>query len=415
MVSSRVRRLSLPINVLQAFGTSDVYIVKPLHGVRVLELARILAGPWCGQILADLGAEVIKVERPGTGDDTRLWGPPFITGAKGEAWGAAYFHATNRGKKSVCIDFTTSIGQSVITALASEADVLIENFKVGDLSRYGLNYVTLKKINPRLIYASITGFGQDGPYAKRAGYDSILQGMSGLMDITGEPDGQPQKVGVAVVDLFTGVYTSTAILAALVRRYSTGTGAFIDMALYDVATSMLANQGMNYLASGISPTRLGNAHPNIAPYQVFAVKDGFIIIAVGNDRQFQAFCATLGAKVCVVDPEFQTNALRVKSRERLTEILSPYLLNWNRSDLLAELETIGVPAGPINRVEDVFADPQITHRAICRELVGDDGAVVKTIASPIVIDGVRQSSDQASPKLGSSSPEFTTPKPHRDT
>ena len=389
-------------------------VLKPLNGVRVLEMARILAGPWCGQILADLGAEVIKIERPGVGDDTRLWGPPFITDAKGQAWGAAYFHATNRGKKSVCVDFTTTEGQAVLTALACEADVLIENYKLGDLKRYGLDYATLKTVNPRLIYASITGFGQDGPYAKRAGYDYILQGMSGLMDITGEPDGQPQKIGVAVVDLFAGVYTSTAILAALVRRYSTGTGAYVDMALYDVATSMLANQGMNYLASGISPTRLGNAHPNIAPYQVFEVKDGYLIIAVGNDRQFQAFCEVLGAKTCVDDPEFQANASRVKSRLRLTEILSPYLLNWKGSDLLAELDAKGVPAGPINRVEDVFVDPQITHRAMCRELVGEDGAVVKTIASPIVIDGVRQSSDQASPKLGSSRPEFTTPKTHRD-
>ena len=390
-------------------------VLKPLNGVRVLEMARILAGPWCGQILADLGAEVIKIERPGVGDDTRLWGPPFITDAKGQAWGAAYFHATNRGKKSVCVDFTTTKGQAVLTALACEADVLVENYKLGDLKRFGLDYETLTKVNPRLIYASITGFGQDGPYAKRAGYDYILQGMSGLMDITGEPGGQPQKVGVAIVDLFTGVYTSTAILAAMVRRNSTGTGAYIDMALYDVATSMLANQGMNYLASGVSPTRLGNAHPNIAPYQVFAVKDGYLIVAVGNDRQFQAFCAALGAEIGLDDPEFQTNASRVKSRERLTEFLSPYLLNWTRSDLLAVLEAKGVPAGPINRVEDVFVDPQITHRAMCRELVGEDGAIVKTIASPIVIDGVRQSSDQASPKLGSSSPEFTTPKPHRDT
>ena len=390
-------------------------VSKPLNGVRVLEMARILAGPWCGQILADLGAEVLKIERPGVGDDTRLWGPPFITDANGEAWGTAYFHATNRGKKSVCIDFTTTDGQAVLTALACEADVLIENYKLGDLKRYSLDYETLMSVNPRLIYASITGFGQDGPYAKRGGYDYILQGMSGLMDITGEPDGQPQKVGVAVVDLFTGVYTSTAILAALVRRYSTGTGAYIDMALFDVATSMLANQGMNYLASGISPTRIGNAHPNIAPYQVFSVKDGDLIIAVGNDRQFQDFCAALGAAIFVDHPEFQSNAARVKSRERLTKILGPYLLNWTRSDLLAKLEAVGVPAGPINRVEDVFVDPQIIHRAMCRELVGEDGAVVKTIASPIVIDGVRQSSDLASPKLGSSGPEFTALKPQRDT
>ncbi len=380
---------------------------KPLSGVRVLEMARILAGPWCGQILADLGAEVIKIERPEVGDDTRLWGPPFVTDAKGETWGAAYFHATNRGKKSVCVDFKTNEGLAVLKALASQADVLIENYKVGDLKRYGLDYEALKFVNPRLIYASITGFGQDGPYAKRAGYDFILQGMSGLMDITGEPDGQPQKVGVAVVDLFTGVYTSTAILAALFRRTSTGIGAYIDMALYDVATATLANQGMNYLASGKSPKRLGNAHPNIAPYQVFAVKDDYIIIAVGNDRQFQDLCEVLRADLCAEDPEFQTNTLRVQSRDRLTEVLGPYLLHWTRSELLAALEEKAVPAGPINSVEDVFADPQIVHRAMCRELVGDDGSVVKTIASPIVIDGVRQSSDQASPKLGESKSEFT--------
>lgn len=384
--------------------------MKPLKGVRVLEMARILAGPWCGQILADLGAEVIKIERPGIGDDTRLWGPPFILDAKGESWGAAYFHATNRGKKSVCIDFTQPAGQSVLTALASEADVLIENFKVGDLKRHGLDYESLKRVNPRLIYASITGFGQDGPYAKRAGYDFILQGMSGLMDITGEPDGQPQKVGVAVVDLFAGVYTSTAILAALHGRTATGVGAHIDMALFDVATSMLANQGMNYLATGESPKRLGNAHPNIAPYQVFAVNDGFVIIAVGNDRQFQDLCDVLGASTCANEPEFQTNASRVKSRALLASTLNPYLLKWTRFDLLAALEPRGVPAGPISRIEDVFDDPQIIHRGMCSELIGDDGVIVKSIASPIVIDDVRQSSDRASPKLGSSIARFTDPK-----
>ena len=387
--------------------------LKPLSGVRVLELARILAGPWCGQILADLGAEVLKIERPGLGDDTRQWGPPFITDVHGDAWGSAYFHATNRGKKSVCLDFTTLQGQSVLTDLASQADVLIENFKVDTLRRYGLDFESLKATNPGLIYASITGFGQDGPYAQRAGYDYILQGMSGLMDITGEPDGRPQKVGVAVVDLFAGVYTSTAILAALFRRNSTGLGGYIDMSLFDVATAMLANQGMNYLASGTAPKRLGNAHPNIAPYQVFAVQDGYIIIAVGNDRQFQDCCRVLGAVSCAVNPDFQSNALRVKSRRQLTECLSPFVLAWTKSELLAALESKAVPAGPINTVEDVFMDPQIIHRGMCQKLVDEDGSVVKTIASPIVIDGVRQSSDRASPKLGSSSPEFGDQNPDR--
>ena len=389
--------------------------LKPLSGVRVLELARILAGPWCGQILADLGAEVLKVERPGLGDDTRLWGPPFITDVHGDAWGAAYFHATNRGKKSVCIDFTTLDGQAVLTDLASQADVLIENFKLDNLKRYGLDYDTLKKLNPRLIYASITGFGQAGPYANRAGYDFVLQGMSGLMDITGEPDGTPQKVGVAVVDLFAGVYTSTAILASLFRRNATGKGAYIDMALFDVATAMLANQGMNYLASGIPPTRLGNAHPNIAPYQVFEVKDGYIIIAVGNDRQFQACCQVLGAESCSADPAFQTNALRVQSRQQLTISLSPYLLTWTRSELLSALESKGVPAGPINTIEDVFSDPQTIYRGMCGDLVDEVGSIVKTIASPIMIDGVRQSSDLASPKLGSSTAKFDDYKPESDS
>ncbi len=387
--------------------------LKPLSGLRVLELARILAGPWCGQILADLGAEVLKIERPGLGDDTRQWGPPFIPDALGDAWGAAYFHATNRGKKSVCLDFNKPEGQAILSGLATQADVLIENFKVDTLKRYGLDYESLKTTNPRLIYASITGFGQDGPYAHRAGYDYILQGMSGLMDITGEPDGRPQKVGVAVVDLFAGVYTSTAILASLVRRSSTGLGGYIDMSLFDVAASMLANQGMNYLASGNSPTRMGNAHPNIAPYQVFAVKDGYIIIAVGNDRQFQNCCNVLGAESCAVEPAFQTNALRVESRTRLTEYLSPYVLKWTQSELLTALEAKAVPAGPINKIENVFKDPQIIHRGICEELIGEDGSVVKTIASPIVINGVRQSSDKASPKLGSSSPHFTDHNPDR--
>lgn len=381
--------------------------------MRVLELARILAGPWCGQILADLGAEVLKIERPGLGDDTRQWGPPFIKDAQGQLWGSAYFHATNRGKRSVCLDFTTLEGQSVLMDLALQADVLIENFKLDTLKRHGLDYESLKALNPRLIYASITGFGQDGPYAQRAGYDYILQGMSGLMDITGEPDGRPQKVGVAVVDLFAGVYTSTAILAALLRRNSTGLGAYIDMSLFDVATSMLANQGMNYLASGTAPKRLGNAHPNIAPYQVFAVKDGYIIIAVGNDRQFQDCCKVLGATSCAANPDFQSNALRVKSRRELTECLSPFVLTWTRSELLAALESRAVPAGPINTIEDVFMDPQLIYRGMCEKLIGEDGAVVKTIASPIVMDGVRLSSDRASPKLGSSRPKFCDQNPDR--
>ena len=382
--------------------------MKPLSGLKVLELARILAGPWCGQLLADLGAEVIKIERPNVGDDTRTWGPPFVTDASGQSWGAAYFHSCNRGKSSVAVDFETPEGQAIIRALATQADVLIENFKVGGLAKYGLDYASLKAMNPRLIYASITGFGQDGPYAQRAGYDYIIQGMSGLMDITGAPDGEPQKVGVAVVDIFTGVYTSTAILAALRGRDASGEGCHIDMSLFDTATSILANQAANYLVSGNSPTRLGNAHPNIAPYQVFQVADGHIIIAVGNDNQFHKLCAALGAEDIAGNPAYATNALRVAGRNRLQDLLQPYLLQHNRGKLLDLLESHGVPAGPINRIEEVFADPQIIHRGMRLDLSGLDGSVAPGVASPIVINGERMSADTPSPALGSGQAKWSS-------
>jgi crotonobetainyl-CoA:carnitine CoA-transferase CaiB-like acyl-CoA transferase len=378
--------------------------MKPLAGLKVLELARILAGPWCGQLLADLGAEVIKIERPETGDDTRTWGPPFVTDIAGNSWGAAYFHATNRGKSSVAIAFETPEGQAAIRQLASEADILIENFKVGGLKKYGLDYASLKTVNPRLIYASITGFGQTGPYAARAGYDYIIQGMSGLMDITGEPDREPQKVGVAVVDLFTGVYTSTAILAALHARRTTGEGCHIDMSLFDTATSILANQAGNYLVSGQSPTRLGNAHPNIAPYQVFKVKDGHIIVAVGNDGQFQTFCAELGAAEIAADPAYATNARRVANRMDLQSGVQPYLMQKTRAEWLEALEAAGVPAGPINRIEDVFNDPQIIHRGLKLDLTAADGSKVAGVASPIVINGERMFAETPSPMLGTGKP-----------
>ncbi|MEI9905397.1 MAG: CaiB/BaiF CoA-transferase family protein [Asticcacaulis sp.] len=387
--------------------------VKPLAGLKVLELARILAGPWAGQVLADLGAEVIKIERPETGDDTRTWGPPFVRNKDGETWGAAYFHACNRGKSSVAISFETPEGQAAIRALAAEADVVIENFKIGGLAKYGLDYQSLRAINPRLIYASITGFGQDGPYAERAGYDYIIQGMSGLMDITGEPAREPQKVGVAVVDLFTGVYTSTAILAALRQRDgsrgdSGGEGCHIDMALFDCATAMLANQAMNYLGSGKSPCRLGNAHPNIAPYQVFKVADGHIIIAVGNDGQFQKLCAALGADGVAKYPDYQTNAGRVASRIELQGELEPFLMRYGRAEILQKLEKAGVPAGPINRIEDVFNDPQIVHRGMRLALQDADGSPVAGVASPIVINGERMAADAPSPMLGSGKAEWTS-------
>jgi crotonobetainyl-CoA:carnitine CoA-transferase CaiB-like acyl-CoA transferase len=373
---------------------------KPLAGVRVLELARILAGPWSGQLLADLGAEVIKVERPEVGDDTRAWGPPFLKDAEGEAWGSAYYHCCNRGKRSLAVDFQSEDGQRIIRQLAMDCDIVIENFKVGGLKKFGLDHESLLKANPRLVYCSISGFGQTGPYADRAGYDYIIQGMAGLMDITGEPEREPQKVGVAVVDLFTGVYATVGILAALRRRDATGRGGHVDMSLMDTATAMLANQAMNYLASGTSPTRLGNSHPNIAPYQVFPVADGHVIVAVGNDRQFQSFCDVLQAREIGADPDFQSNASRVAHRARLTQALTARLAPFTRAQILAALEKAGVPAGPINRIEDVFADPQVIHRGMRLDLVASDGSRVPGVASPIVIDGIRMTSRQPSPMLG---------------
>jgi crotonobetainyl-CoA:carnitine CoA-transferase CaiB-like acyl-CoA transferase len=373
---------------------------KPLAGLRVLELARILAGPWCGQLLADLGAEVVKVERPAVGDDTRTWGPPFVTDAAGDPWSAAYFHCCNRGKTSLALDFETPAGRDAVRALAATSDVVIENFKVGGLVRHGLDYASLSALNPRLVYCSISGFGQTGPYAERAGYDYIIQGLAGLMDITGEPDGEPQKVGVAVIDLFTGVYAATAILAALRRRDTTGKGGHVDMALLDVAVAILANQAMNYLVSGRAPSRLGNAHPNIAPYQVFSVADGRIIIAVGNDRQFRALCGVLGLPALADAPSFASNADRVANRAALVAALAPVLAGHRRADLSAALDAAGVPVGPINSIADVFADPQVIHRGLARDLVADDGSRVPTVASPIVLDGVRQVAARASPKLG---------------
>src|SRR5829696_641834 len=326
---------------------------RPLEGIRVLELARILAGPWAGQLLADLGAEVIKVERPGGGDDTRSWGPPFVEAAQGGHLDAAYFHACNRGKRSLAIDFETGAGADAVRSLAREADVVIENFKVGGLRKYGLDHESLVRLNPALVTCSITGFGQDGPYASRAGYDFMIQAMGGIMDLTGTPEGEPQKIGVAFADVFTGVYSVVGILAALRRRDETGEGAHLDMALLDVQTSVLANQAMNYLASGKSPRRMGNAHPNIVPYQVFPVSNGHVIVAVGNDGQFARFVAVLGRPELAQDERFRTNADRVRYRTELVPILTELTLKTSREALLSALEKQGVPAGPINTVADV--------------------------------------------------------------
>ncbi|CCB66660.1 CaiB/BaiF CoA-transferase family protein [Hyphomicrobium sp. MC1] len=372
---------------------------KPLAGLRVLELARVLAGPWAGQTLADLGASVIKVERPDGGDDTRAWGPPFVADDDGPG-SAAYFHATNRGKRSIALDYDNPAGREAAVALAKQADVIIENFKVGGLAKYGLDYPAIKAINPGVIYCSITGFGQTGPYAPRAGYDFIVQGMGGIMDLTGAPDGEPQKIGVAFADIFTGIYATIGILAALNRRNATGEGAIIDMALLDTQVSVLANQAMNYLASGTPPRRLGNAHPNIVPYQVFEAADGPIIIAAGNDGQFARVCDLLGLKNLATDERFKTNARRVANRAELIPLLAVEIAKRTAGDLLAALETAGVPAGPVNRLDQVFADPQVVARGLRQDLTRPDAAPVPTVRSPIVIDGIPCAATTASPKLG---------------
>jgi len=342
-------------------------VSAPLEGVRVIELARILAGPWAGQTLADLGADVIKVESP-EGDDTRRWGPPFVT--RGEDVSASYFHSCNRGKRSVTADFRTEEGQALVRDLVAGADILIENFKLGGLAKYGLDYDSLREVNPALIYCSITGFGQTGPYAHRAGYDYIIQGMSGLMSVTGDPSGQPQKVGVAVTDIFTGLYATSAILAALHQRGQTGQGQHIDMALLDVAVAITANQGMNYLTTGTPPQRIGNAHQNLTPYQVFDCADGWIIIATGNDRQYQRLCRLLGVGEMAEAPEYRTNADRIANRAEMTRRLTEATMRFTKADLLAACEAEGVPAGPINDFAEVFADPHVVHRGMQVELGG---------------------------------------------
>jgi crotonobetainyl-CoA:carnitine CoA-transferase CaiB-like acyl-CoA transferase len=366
--------------------------MRALAGVRVVELARILAGPWIGQTLADLGADVVKVESP-EGDDTRRWGPPFIE-TEGER-AAAYFHGCNRGKRSIVADFATERGREVVRRLAGRSDVLIENFKVGGLAKFGLDYESLRPLNPRLVYCSVTGFGQSGPYAERAGYDFLIQGMSGYMDVTGEPDGEPQKVGVAISDLFTGLYGAIAIEAALIERERSGRGQQVDLALLDTMGAMLANQAMNYLASGVAPRRMGNAHPNIAPYQTFPVSDGYLIVAVGNDGQFARLCATLGLDALVDDKRFATNAARVANRSELERELSAKTRGWRRDELLAALEKAVVPAGPINTVAGLFADPQFVARGMRIDPQGTPG-----VRSPIVMSESPLALERRSPKLG---------------
>ncbi len=345
-------------------------MTAPLEGLKVLDLSRILAGPFAGQTLADLGATVIKVEAPG-GDDTRTWGPPFI--ARDGDRSAAYFYAANRGKRSVTADFGKEDDLALVRNLAAQADVLLENFKVGGLARFGLDYPALATLNPGLVYCSITGFGQDGPYADRAGYDYLIQGMSGLMSITGAPDGEPQRVGVAITDLVSGLYSVIGILAALRERDRTGRGQQLDISLLDSATAILANQAMNYFASGTAPGRVGNIHPNIVPYQVFPVADGEIIIAAGNDAQYRRLCAVLGRDDLADAPEYATNGDRVSRREALVPLLAQATRAWSRDDLLAALEAVKVPAGPINSIAQVIEDEQIRARGMHIRPEGVDG------------------------------------------
>ena len=373
----------------------------PLEGLKVVELARILAGPWIGQTLADLGAEVLKIESP-AGDDTRQWGPPFIERDGDKS--AAYFHAANRGKASMIVDFRDAEQLDNLRRIIAEADVLIENFKVGGLVKFGLDYDTLQKENPRLVYCSVTGFGQDGPYAERAGYDFLIQGMSGIMDLTGEPACEPQKIGVAFADIFSGLYGVIAIQAALAERERSGLGQQIDISLLDCMTGVLANQAMNYLASGEAPTRLGNAHPNIVPYQVFEVADGFVIIACGNDRQFTSLLQVLDLSALEDDPRFATNPVRVQNRSKLTPLLADALASWTKSDILQALERAVVPAGPINTVAEAFSDPQTTHRGMKISAQGVPG-----VRTPIKFSRSELALDRASPVLGQL---WTDPHPY---
>jgi crotonobetainyl-CoA:carnitine CoA-transferase CaiB-like acyl-CoA transferase len=380
----------------------------PLAGLRVLELARILAGPWAGQILADLGADVIKVERKGPGDDTRGWGPPFVEAAGGGHLGSAYFHSTNRGKRSIELDFESKEGQRIVTKLAARSDILIENFKVGGLKKFGLDYASLAPSCPRLIYCSVTGFGQTGPHASRAGYDLMAQGIGGFMALTGTPDGEPTRAGVPVSDIFTGVYSVVGILAALQRRERTGKGGYVDTALVDSTVGVLANQAMNYLASGIAPKRIGNAHPNIVPYQVFQVADGHIIIATGNDSQYAKLCAVLGEPELAKNPEYLVNKDRLNNRAKLIAHLMTLTQKFKRDDLLEKLEAVGVPAGPINDLDQVFEDPQVKHRGMQIHPVSDaaKGGSIPGVRTPIVLDGAPMASPNPAPRLGQHTAEI---------
>ena len=375
-----------------------------LTGLRILDLSRILAGPWCTQLLADYGADVVKVEKPGVGDDTRRWGPPFLDTADGDAV-AAYFLCCNRGKRSLALDFTTADGQVIVQRLAAQADVLVENYLPGTLARYGLDYASLAAHNPRLIYCSISGFGQDGPNAQRAGYDAMIQAEAGLMSLTGAADGGPMKVGIAVSDLMCGMYASSAILAALHERTRTGRGNHLDLALFDCQVAWLANQGMNYLVGGAVPERHGTAHPNIAPYQAFATADGHLMLAVGNDDQFRRFCAAAGLPELAADARFATNAARVAERETLSARIAARLSEAATQDWLARFAEAGVPAGPVNDLAAVFAHPQVAARGLRVEQEHARWGSVPQIANPLRLDAQPRLASRPPPALGQHSAE----------
>ena len=371
----------------------------PLSGLKVLDLTRVLAGPWATQTLADFGADVIKIEKPGEGDDTRGWGPPFLTNPDGSRGDAAYFQSTNRGKQSVCIDMATPEGQVLLQKLAAQSDIVVENFKVGGLKKYGLDYDSLKTENPRLIYCSITGFGQTGPFASRAGYDFMIQGMAGVMSITGSPDGQPMKMGVAFSDIFAGLHAVIGITSALYHRERTGHGQHIDISLLDSQVSVLANQALNYLVGGKVPQRLGNAHPNIVPYQTFETADGHIIMAVGSDRQYTEYCRIIGAPHLASDP-YHTNRGRVENRDTLVPFLQPYMKTKSTSEWVAAFEAAAVPCGPINTIDQVFENPQVIARDIRIDLQREDGIKIPGVANPIVFSATPNAYIHPSPVLG---------------
>ncbi|MCZ0926092.1 CoA transferase [Halomonas janggokensis] len=383
-------------------------LTKPLAGIKVLDISRVLAGPWCGQMLADMGADVIKVERPGCGDDTRHWGPPWLAGSTE----SAYYLCANRGKRSVTVDMAKPEGQALIKQMAADSDVVIENFKVGGLKKYGLDYASLKALNPGLVYCSITGFGQESPYAHRAGYDFMIQAMGGIMSLTGKPDeepgGGPVKSGVAFTDIFTGLYAANAVLAALYQRRDTGVGCHIDMALMDVQVGVLANQALNYLTSGNVPQRLGNAHPNIVPYQAFATQDGHMIVAVGNDEQFKRFSSVLSLPALADDPRFATNGMRVQHRDQLVPVLEAALAQRPTDDWLAAFEDVGVPSGPINTLDRVFDDAHVKARGLKQTLPHPQAGQVDLVANPIRMNGKSISASKAPPYLGEHTDDVLT-------